>query len=445
MLAYTVLHRQSLISRYQNTQSALGFSLLLIGFFLLNKGSDFPGWGALLPTLGTFFIISAGPDALLNKKVLSSNLMLWIGLISYPLYLWHWPLLSFFRIVEGEASQLQTALIVLIAVLLAWLTYMYVEKPFRRGGNPRIKSIYLLITMFLTLVAGISIFQNNGFNSVNRISGDRGEYLSYFDNSIPEWKYFANTDMLHKYRSDCDFYDLDKYRANQATLVPRSSVDGSCFTRDFKRNKSVFIWGDSHAQMLYFGLQNNLPKNWQILMGVSSGCAANPNIIKSSSTNYCEHSNWFALQTIAKEKPDVVIVAQDSKHSLDKMSELITKLKQLGVKKIIFTGPSPHWKPDLPKLVVRNFWKNTPQRTWAGVDNDVIKLNHQISVEFKRQPNLSYIDLIDYLCNDDGCLIYVGTDRKLGITSWDYGHLTPVASDLVAKAILVKEIVAPIE
>jgi len=69
--------------------------------------------------------------------------------------------------------------------------------------------------------------------------------------------------------------------------------------------------GDSHAQMLYYGIKNNLPSDWQILMGVSSGCAAKPNISKPSSTQYCEQSNWFALQTIAKSKPDVVIVAQN--------------------------------------------------------------------------------------------------------------------------------------
>lgn len=444
MLAYAVLHRPQLIGKHKNTQSTLGFALLLIGLFFLNKGRDFPGWWALLPTLGAFFIITAGPNAWLNEKLLTNKLMLWIGLISYPLYLWHWPLLSYLRVVVGDASQLERGVAVLIAVVLSWLTYMFIEKPFRFGKNPRVKSVYLLVTMLLMLIIGIFVFQTNGFKDANRIDAKRSEYLSYFENSVPEWKFFTNTNMLQKFRSDCDFYDLDKYRMRQATQIPRSNINESCFTRDLTRNHSVLIWGDSHAQMLYYGIQNNLPNNWQVLMGVSSGCAAEPNIVNSSLTNYCEQSNWFALQTIAKAKPDVVIVAQNLGHSLAKIDQVIIKLKQLGIKKIIFTGPSPHWRPDLPKLVVRDFWNNTPKRTWIGIDKDVIKLNNQLAEGFMRQPNVSFINIIDYLCNDEGCPIYIGSDNKLGITSWDYGHLTPIASDLIAKELLVKEITSPI-
>jgi Predicted acyltransferases len=136
MLAYANLHRPQLIDKFRNAQSALGFTLILSGLLLVNKGRDFPGWWALLPTLGAFFIISAGPAAWLNQKLLSARFMVWIGLISYPLYLWHWPLLSYLRIVDAEAQAYEKLVAIAIAAALAWLTYWFIRKknPYREKG-----------------------------------------------------------------------------------------------------------------------------------------------------------------------------------------------------------------------------------------------------------------------------------------------------------------------
>lgn len=90
---------------------------------LLTKSNLFPGWWALLPTLGGALLIFAGPQAWVNQKILSNRLLVWFGLISFPLYLWHWPLLSFARIIQGEVStQLRIGLVVL-SIGLSWLTY----------------------------------------------------------------------------------------------------------------------------------------------------------------------------------------------------------------------------------------------------------------------------------------------------------------------------------
>lgn len=445
MLAYAVLHRPHLLGNHKNGQSILGFILILVGLFVVNKKCDFPGWWALLPSLGAFFVISAGPNACLNEKLLANKVMPWIGLISYPLYLWHWPLLAYLRIVEGYASLLNRVGSLTIAVVLSWLTYRFVENHFRFGGNSRGKSVVLLITMTVLLIFGLVCVKTNGFESFGRFDDGRNAYLSYFENSPPEWKYFTRMGYALKYRSDCDFYNLDQYRIGQATKVPRSSINESCYTRDLAYRHSVLLWGDSHAQQLYDGIKNNLPADWQVLMGFSSGCAADPNVVNFSSTDYCQQSNWFTMQTIVKARPDVVIVAQDVGHSLERMSRVRNRLEQVGVKKIIFTGPTPHWKPDLPKLIARKLWYNTPQRTWIGIDQEIIGLNEQLKIGFRQQGNVSFVSLIDFFCSDEGCLVYDGRDNKLGITSFDYGHLTPIASDLLAKDILVKEITAPVD
>jgi len=445
MLAYTALHRPHLIDKHKNGQSIIGFSLLLCGLIVLNNGRDFPGWWALLPTVGALFIISAGPNAWLNQKLLANKVMVWIGLISYPLYLWHWPLLSFLMIENGDLSRVESVGAVVVAVVLSWLTYRFVEGSFRLGGHARIKAAGLLVAMLLLFIFGMLLLDSKKFSELKRSDEGRNVYLAYFENSMPEWRYFSRIDHVQKFRGDCDYYDLDKYRVGQATAIPRSGINESCYTRDLRFDHALFIWGDSHAQMLYYGIKNNLPADWQILMGASSGCVANPNIVKPSSIQYCDQSNWFALQTITKTKPDVVIVAQGHGHSIGNMNKIMAKLQDIGVKRIIFTGPSPQWKPDLPKVVARKLWNNTPRRTYIGIDQGVINLNNRLKLEFRHQNGVDFVSLIDFFCSAEGCLTYIGGDRQLGITTWDYGHLTPIASDLLAKNLLVKEIIAPID
>ncbi|MFC7553710.1 hypothetical protein ACFQU7_17920 [Pseudoroseomonas wenyumeiae] len=114
----------------------------------------FPGWAALLPVAGAVAVIAAGPGAWANRRLLSSRPAVFIGLISYPLYLWHWPLLSYATILRlGRApTPLLAAALLLAALLLAWLTWRLVEKPLRFGtGAPR-KALALL-----ALVAAVGL------------------------------------------------------------------------------------------------------------------------------------------------------------------------------------------------------------------------------------------------------------------------------------------------
>lgn len=104
LLAWATLYKPGIydyVGRLQATVlGLLGLGLLASGFWIIHQDFGFPGAWALLPVAGTVMIIVAGPDAWPNKALLSNRVAVWIGLISYPLYLWHWPLLTFARIVR---------------------------------------------------------------------------------------------------------------------------------------------------------------------------------------------------------------------------------------------------------------------------------------------------------------------------------------------------------
>ena len=370
-LAYLTLFNQRTLQRFktgnENMQSFLGAALLAVGALLITKERSFPGWWALLPTLGAAMIISAGSKAWLNRYVLSNRVLVWFGLISFPLYLWHWTLLSFTRVVQGKIPSDSTrCTAVFISIALAFLTYRFIEKPIRFGNRSNAKVLFLALLIALTGCVGYSCYKYDGFQEVRYRTQDRIEFSRYFENSLPDWKYFEETGIPEKYRFDCGFYDIAKYREGKTTRTPLNQIAESCYQRSMDKEKVVFIWGDSHAQQLYYGLNNNLPQNWQILMVASSGCRPSISIQEDSTTNYCDRSNWFAMKTIKDTKPDVVIIAQEDKHQYKSMKATAETLKEIGIGKTVFMGPSPHWKRTLPHIIMRKLWDENTGKNLRG-------------------------------------------------------------------------------
>ena len=157
-------------TRIANILSCLGFILLLYGLIRINRDLQFPGKWALIPVLGTALIVAAGPLAWLNTKILSNKVLVWFGLISYPLYLWHWPLFSFAWIVEAgpPSSSIRLGLIVL-SIALAWLTYRLIERPIRFGKHGGLKVCLLSVLMLVVGGVGLMTFYEKGFPFRNNV------------------------------------------------------------------------------------------------------------------------------------------------------------------------------------------------------------------------------------------------------------------------------------
>jgi hypothetical protein len=325
-----------------------------------------------------------------------------------------------------------------LSIVLAILSLRYVERPFRRGRLRRGQVFAFGIAGSLFFAAiGLAGVRTGGFEG--RLTYEQSAFLAYFENAAPGWQYLIRTGMLQKYRTECDFYDLPKYRVGYSTRKPLDAIAPSCYTRDSGKAHAVFLWGDSHAQQLYAGLKETLPDTWQILQVASSGCV--PRLgAHESPDDYCDTNNAFALATIARTHPDVVIVGQNLGHALADMERIGDALKSLGVQRVIFTGPTPHWTSDLPNIVVRKLWNDPSPRTWKSVDLEVKRQDEALKAAFPSTGFAQYVSITDYFCNRDGCLVYLGDDRKEGITSFDHGHLTPIASTALARDVLAKRI-----
>ena len=174
-LAYAIAQKLTLSVPNRSILSWLGLGLIFVAAIVIKNSDPFPGALALLPTLGAALLIYAGEEAWLNRNLLSHRLLVWIGLISYPLYLWHWPLLSFVRIIESETPSVELRTVLVVAgIILAWLTYKFVERPLRARSKSRIVVWALCLAVFSLGIAGFIIKSAHGykFHQSGMLNGD---------------------------------------------------------------------------------------------------------------------------------------------------------------------------------------------------------------------------------------------------------------------------------
>lgn len=198
----------------------------------------------------------------------------------------------------------------------------------------------------------------------------------------------------------------------------------------------MLIWGDSHAQQLNHGLKLNLPQQWQVLQVASSDCRPDSRVSQDSAHDHCQRSNWFAMQTVRQARPEAVVIAQEDGHDIARMEALASDLKAAGVRRVVLLGPAPRWTAHLPRLVMRKHWHHTPERTEAGIDRTTMAANGRLLSGFRADGGIYLVDVIGVFCSPEGCLTRIGEDRMTGITTYDTGHLTPIASDYLARQML---------
>ena len=227
---------------------SLGGLMLLLGTMLgVDRSFAFPGWWALLPVGGTALLIAAGPRAVANRRLLARPAMRFVGVISYPLYLWHWPLLAFARIADaGEPSAVVRGGAVLTSLLLAWLTWRLVERPIRFGPPSRRKIVILCLTGALLGLVGYKTFDREGYRFRQKNFGQAEEAL--------------------KWSEDTKFSDA--CRRKVGAPAPEYCLQSG------EGEPRVALIGDSHANSLYPGLRAALAEKGEGLLHLGApGCA----------------------------------------------------------------------------------------------------------------------------------------------------------------------------
>lgn len=430
ILAYIFLHRPLLIDKHKNIQSFLGFALIFAGLVLVNKGRDFPGYWALLPILGAFFLISAGPSAWLNDKVLANRLMVWIGLISYPLYLWHWPILSYLRILFPEPSELIRVGAIALAALLAWLTYTLIELKVRSFGNKAIMP--LIISMILIGAIGALIFYVYGVPQ-----RDVNKPLKNLENKL--------------------FFQSRKSDGSCQKLLDLKPVDEEvCLTNSSK--PKVLFAGDSHAMAIFSAIYaGRYSADGLLIAGLS--CPTYPNLqyIPWHNATWGNNCTEIAQEVIKASRTissiDTVVIVnfaprdelptifRDSTHSYNEKEAfiagneyLIRELLNDG-KKVIFVADTPKLKQDVLECINRGL--GVPKQDCAPSRKELNKIqqNYWSSLRIIQQhfPELIVFDPTKMFCDNERCWF---KDTNGNILYNDSHHISIDASNQLLDKLL---------
>lgn len=410
-------HQRDLVLE-ANIRAVLGLLLIAVATAFLNRNSTFPGWRALLPVIGTVLLLSA-QESIINRRLLASASAVSIGLISYPLYLWHWPLLVFVPAIDLPIGiNFLKVLAIASSVVLAAGTYAFLERPIRFGERRKQFGAPLAASMVTLAFLGIWTSASGGFEG--RLTAAQRELQDDLKvarvDLVKDWK-----------RGTCLWEKADSFERFSADCVNQT------------RRPLVIVWGDSVAAALTPGLRDRQAiDNFGLGQITTAGCPP----IRGFSVEgrpFCQRNNDFALREIEKLKPEVVVLHSTWIYSGSKTADInatISALRALAIKKIVVIGPPPYWKRPLPDLVLKlaSFSPIMPIRNAEFIDPYPRDIDRQLE-QVVRSLDVEYISLWKILCNESDCLVRVGpTGRDL--TSFDTLHLTLAASKYVSDRIV---------
>lgn len=438
-------------SALSNCFSLIGICCIFAGLTLIDKKDIFPGWLALLPITGTTLIIAASPNCWLNRELLSNKLLVWFGLISFPLYLWHWPILTFMRIVKGEhPTPFEATVALVVSTLLAWLTYSLIEKPIRSSVSShkyltdRVKVLSLVALMVFTASAGLFCYLQNGLPSrkvvINQLTLDTG----------------LDGGALGFLENECGVVDKEDKK-----LLPICNSDSRGVPR-------YALLGDSKGSALYRGLIRTSTEDGRWLAICGNGPHGAPAPIVSQRKMYQQYQELAAIGLEAiVNNPDIekavfvtaarVLFRIGNSHSLETLptsKHYKAALEGMGnaARHVIAAGKEVVLVVDNPTLPEPRDCLN--RKTSLGWLNALLPIgeNEKCSLELKRHQhlteqyqkllsevqsqapnNISIFDTTQYLCDMDAGLCQISRNGRMLYSYSD--HVSDYAAGLIGKGL----------
>jgi peptidoglycan/LPS O-acetylase OafA/YrhL len=446
-LAYLKMHPVSQLRRFAathdwlpargrpNVVSASGALLLAVGLVTINRATPFPGWRALLPTLGTCLMIAAGPQAWLNRVVLSNRLLTWFGLISYPLYLWHWPLLSFARVVGGGPAPAALRLVlVAVAIVLAWLTYRFIERPIRAAGRGSLKAGALLLLMLVVGGIGYGSFRHDALAGRSL----RSLLDPFYESGIAG--YIACRDPRLLQGDALNYCLVDERSGADAALIGDSKADDKFY--GFVNHAGSRHWmllGNTSCPPVYgIQVEDDQPGCQEKFEKIFSWLATRPQIrtvVLSFYGNYFLTSAFAADHIINGSGPEHVRISAgpDDERSraelfFSGLSQAIDQLETAHKEVVVLIDV-----PELP-FQPRDCHRRSDQKdcTLTHAATAARQAEHRLMIARLQRlhPGIRVFDPTDLFCPGEAC-VYQGADQLL---YRDSIHLSRYGSDRYGQA-----------
>ncbi len=399
---------------------ALGGVVLLVLALLLSPSDQFPAVGALPVVLGTALLLLTihwRGDLGWIGKGLRSKPLVFVGRISYSLYLWHWPLLALDRATRVGESPLAVRLgLCIAAVVIAWLSYRYIEQPFRRQRPGQSARKLAGVTAAATVVFALGFYSLGNTLSVAHLLNDLATKTAQ---DRP-----ANMDTCH--------FDVGESLERFPPVECLSRAD---------RPVEVVLWGDSMAfawQPLAWSLGESL--NVASVTYSRNGCPPILGFVNyetPADVALCKHFNQLVVDELTDNVRTIhtlVLSAMwsgllNSSRSRDEQLRfaqgLADTLQQLSprVQRIIVLGPTPRLRDSVPRCI-RNGAVDACQinrQVFEGQSHMVRDFLMSLAGNFD---NVTYLEPANFFCTAEVCLAF---KEGYGLY-WDSYHVTATAA-----------------
>jgi hypothetical protein len=343
-----------------------------------------------------------------------------VGLISYPLYLWHWPLLALVPILDvawsGSEERLAKLVALAVAIVAAYLTYRWIESPVRQQGRVSVSS--LCIAMCLPFLAGstIAIAHWRASAPSNRQQLEIARQLALFQEQ-----------RAPLFRDRRCFLDADQ---DETAFAPECTAE-----LERRSGGGTLLWGDSHAAHLAPGI---------LARGAASGFAqlsatSCPPILGYSARGrpYCKRLNDWILEWVTQHRPHTILLAAawPSYDGYQGIASTVEALKGLGVARVVIVGPFVSFRERVPEVLAR---ESTPDAVPERLASTRLERLRRVDTELRTiaaNAGGDYVSPLDLSCNAQGCLVAAGGTAR-GLLIFDQSHLMPAGSRIVADRLL---------
>lgn len=428
----------------------LGLVMVLVSGFVFSSDTAFPGYAALLPTVGTALIIWAGGKGAFQEQALSRAPLTFLGDISYSLYLWHWPVIIFAGYLGLEVIGIAEGVgLIALSVALSWLTKVYVEDRFRKptraatpAGGRRLRNRTLglaSVCMGLSLSASAAVYLwvwNQG--------GEMSEFLA---DSMPGARALNENPPLAAWTPgepvtpspEVAREDMASSYDNRCHQSVRHTKPNGCEIGVEEGQKLVVLAGDSHAA-------NWIPafevlaqaQNWRVISYTKSACSITLMDIQARGKRYAECTEWSAnfLNDIAEMKPDLVVLGRsvgakfhDSESQPASDAEAVNMLNKV-FDRVRATGAGVAVIRDTPRMPFDPLLCFDDCTKCSADREEALKRYDPLIDAANRDESAALIDMTDGLCREDRCHVVEGN-----VIVWrDWHHLTETYACTLAGA-----------
>ena len=385
---------------------------LLLALMLGRAGSDgeLPLAANLAAVLCSAALIHAGRHGQgLQHRMLSVRPLVFVGLMSYSLYLWHQPVLSMLRLQLGAELPATPAALALLASLgLAGLSWRFVEQPWRRVGTGSTRAfVGGCLALGLALGAGgLWLHLNVG---LTRPAADWQRALLSLDFDTQESQGLGRC-FLYAEQSPQSFADC------------RLAGTGS---------GTALLWGDSHGAHLVPGFEVNRGWFGELVQRNVSGCTGL--LPASGDAPRCAAARRFVLDEIRRSPPGHVLLAgRWTPGDAERLAQTVAELQRMGVERVSVLGPVPRWRGGLPGWLAQGSEGQLASERPLPLAESQARLNAQLR-QALQGTGAQYLDALPLLCPHWPRCLTSPNQSLQGVLAWDADHLTRAGSEFLAE------------